>query len=115
MSSSIVLAALVLVLLGCSHGNCSFSAQHDFQATAGQVYRIAVDGFDAETGSGHLINIDGAPEGGGRNVGEAWDDFEEMKRLIDQALASAPARGASTSAAGSAVPLATWRRRSAAA
>ena len=24
--------------------------------------------FQAETGSGHLINIDGAPEGGGRNL-----------------------------------------------
>ena len=25
-------------------------------------------GFAAETGSGHLINMDGAPEGGGRNL-----------------------------------------------
>ncbi|MFM8343108.1 MAG: peroxiredoxin, partial [Betaproteobacteria bacterium] len=24
--------------------------------------------FGAETGSGHLVNMDGAPEGGGRNL-----------------------------------------------
>ena len=35
----------------------------------------------------------------GRNVGEAWSDYGAMRRLIDEALAAAPARGADTSAA----------------
>ena len=27
--------------------------------------------FSAETGSGHLVNMDGAPEAGGRKIGRA--------------------------------------------
>ncbi len=29
--------------------------------------------FIAETGSGHMINMDGAPDGGGRNLRAATD------------------------------------------